>query len=143
MDYLQQILNEVTIMPPSLGALIAILIAGILLIFSGFASGSEIAFFSLSPTDLSELDEDKNDSDRKIRELREAAAKGYLQSASRQAGDGIYDALGDDAAAGDAEKGRRVQALGQGVQGFVHHVRGPGSGDDEGVLGLGVEIGDV
>ena len=71
MDYLQQILNEVTIMPPSLGALIAILIAGILLIFSGFASGSEIAFFSLSPTDLSELDEDKNDSDRKIRQLRE------------------------------------------------------------------------
>ena len=71
MDYLQQILNEVTIMPPSLGALIAILIACILLIFSGFASGSEIAFFSLSPTDLSELDEDKNDSDRKIRELRE------------------------------------------------------------------------
>jgi gliding motility-associated protein GldE len=71
MDYLQQILNEVTIMTPSLGALIAILIAGILLIFSGFASGSEIAFFSLSPTDLSELDEEKNDSDRKIRQLRE------------------------------------------------------------------------
>ena len=71
MDYLQQILNEVTIMTPSLGALIAILIAGLLLIFSGFASGSEIAFFSLSPTDLSELDEEKNDSDRKIRQLRE------------------------------------------------------------------------
>ena len=71
MDYLQQILNEVTIITPSLGALIAILIAGILLIFSGFASGSEIAFFSLSPTDLSELDEERNDSDRKIRELRE------------------------------------------------------------------------
>ena len=59
MDYLQQILNEVTIITPSLGALIAILIAGILLIFSGFASG------------LSELDEERNDSDRKIRELRE------------------------------------------------------------------------
>ena len=71
MDYLQQILNEVTIMPPSLGALIAILIAGILLIFSGFASGSEIAFFSLSPTDLNELDEEKNDSDRKICQLRD------------------------------------------------------------------------
>ena len=71
MDYLQPLLNEVTIMAPSLGAVIAIIIAGILLVFSGFASGSEIAFFSLTPTDLNELDEDKYDSDRKIRELRD------------------------------------------------------------------------
>ena len=62
MDYLQPLLSEVTIMVPDLGALIAIIIAGILLVFSGFASGSEIAFFSLSPTDISELDENKNDS---------------------------------------------------------------------------------
>ena len=71
MDYLQQILSEVTITTPSMGAVIALLIAGILLIFSGFASGSEIAFFSLTPTDLSELDEDKNDSDKKIEQLRD------------------------------------------------------------------------
>ena len=70
MDYLQQLLSEVTIMAPSLGALIAISIAVILLVFSGFASGSEIAFFSLSPNDLSELDEDKNESDVNIRKLR-------------------------------------------------------------------------
>lgn len=37
---------------------------------SGFASGSEIAFFSLSPKDLSELDEDK-ERDKKIMMLRE------------------------------------------------------------------------
>ena len=71
MDYLQPLLSNVTVMVPTMGALIAIIIAGILLVFSGFASGSEIAFFSLSPTDLSELDEDKNDSDLKIRQLRE------------------------------------------------------------------------
>jgi gliding motility-associated protein GldE len=41
------------------------------LIFSGYASGSEIAFFSLSPNDLNELDEERNDCDRQIKELRE------------------------------------------------------------------------
>ena len=40
-------------------------------LYSGFASGSEIAFFSLSPTDLSELDPDKSDTDRDIQMLRE------------------------------------------------------------------------
>ena len=43
----------------------------LLLVLSGFASGSEIAFFSLSPTDLSELDSDKSATDRNIEMLRE------------------------------------------------------------------------
>ncbi len=47
------------------------MLAVILLVLSGFASGSEIAFFSLSPTDLSELDGDKNRSDKSIEMLRE------------------------------------------------------------------------
>ena len=46
-------------------------LACLLLVFSGYASGSEIAFFSLSPNDLNELDEEKNDDDRQITELRE------------------------------------------------------------------------
>ena len=71
MDYLQQLLSEVTFMAPSLGALISFGIATILLVFSGFASGSEIAFFSLSPSDIRELDEDKNPSDKNIRMLRD------------------------------------------------------------------------
>lgn len=54
-----------------MGAVVAIVIAALLLVFSGFASGSEIAFFSLSPTDLSELDEDKNESDKQIQMLRQ------------------------------------------------------------------------
>ena len=70
-EYLQQIFNEVTLMPPSLGAVIAGVLACVLLLVSGFASGSEIAFFSLSPSDLSELDEERTPTDVKIKELRE------------------------------------------------------------------------
>ena len=70
-DYLQQIFNEVTLMSPSLGAVIAGVLACLLLLVSGYASGSEIAFFSLSPSDLSELDEERTPTDVKIKELRE------------------------------------------------------------------------
>ena len=45
-EYLQQIVNEVTLMSPSIGAVIAGVLACVLLLVSGFASGSEIAFFS-------------------------------------------------------------------------------------------------
>ena len=58
-------------MPPSLGAVIAGVLACVLLLVSGFASGSEIAFFSLSPSDLSELDEERTPVDVKIKDLRE------------------------------------------------------------------------
>ena len=56
---------------PSLGAVIALVLSCLLLVFSGYASGSEIAFFSLSPVDLNELDDEKNPRDRKILALRE------------------------------------------------------------------------
>ncbi|MBQ6379241.1 MAG: gliding motility-associated protein GldE [Prevotella sp.] len=71
MDYLQQIFSEVQFLEPTTGAVFAIVLACILLVFSGYASGSEIAFFSLSPNDLNELDEEKNGSDRQIIALRE------------------------------------------------------------------------
>lgn len=71
MDYLQQLLSEVHFLEPDVGAVIAALLAGLLLIVSGYASGSEIAFFSLSPNDINELDGEKNESDRLIQELRE------------------------------------------------------------------------
>ena len=45
-------------------------LACLLLFVSGFASGSEIAFFSLSPSDLSELDEEKHEADIQIKLLR-------------------------------------------------------------------------
>jgi gliding motility-associated protein GldE len=71
MDYLQQIFSEVTIMAPSAGAIFAIVLAAILLLFSGFASGSEIAFFSLTPHDINELEESNAEKDKRILELRE------------------------------------------------------------------------
>ena len=70
-EYLQQVFEEVTLMPPSIGAVIAGVLACVLLLVSGFASGSEIAFFSLTPSDLSELDEERTPTDVKIKELRE------------------------------------------------------------------------
>jgi gliding motility-associated protein GldE len=75
MDYLQQIFSEVQLLVPTTGTIIAGVLACVLLIFSGYASGSEIAFFSLSPNDLNDLDEEKNDCDRKIKALREESER--------------------------------------------------------------------
>ncbi len=58
-------------MTPTLGVCLSAVLALLLLFFSGFASASEIAFFSLSPSDLSELDPDKNSTDKKISQLRQ------------------------------------------------------------------------
>ena len=70
-DYFQQIWDEVQLMPPTFGAVLAGVMACLLLFVSGFASGSEIAFFSLSPNDLNELDEEKRKVDGLIKKLRD------------------------------------------------------------------------
>ena len=70
MDYLQDIFNEVHLNPIGFGEIFSVVLACLLLVASGFASGSEIAFFSLSPTDLNELDEEKNKADGYIKRLR-------------------------------------------------------------------------
>lgn len=70
MDYFQQLFSEVYWLTPSTGAVFAGILACLLLVVSGFASGSEIAFFSLSPTDLNDIEESNEDCDRKIMELR-------------------------------------------------------------------------
>ena len=75
MDYFQPFLSGVTFLPDDgslgFGAIFSIVLACLLLLFSGFASGSEIAFFSLSPNDLNELDEEKNKVDGMIKRLRD------------------------------------------------------------------------
>jgi gliding motility-associated protein GldE len=71
MDYLQQLFSEVHLLAPSMGAIVSGVLACLLLLFSAYASGSEIAFFSLSPNDLNDLDEERHDADRKILKLRE------------------------------------------------------------------------
>jgi len=63
-------LSGVHLIPPTAGVIFAAILAIILLYISGFASGSEIAFFSLSPTDLNELDPEKNERDGNIQMLR-------------------------------------------------------------------------
>jgi gliding motility-associated protein GldE len=64
---LTDLLNGViTVNTPSASAVIAIVLAGILLLASGFASASEIAFFSLSPADLNDIQDEKHPSDTKI-----------------------------------------------------------------------------
>ena len=70
MDYLQDLLYEVHLNPLGFGEIFAAVLAGLLLLVSGFASGSEIAFFSLSPTDLNELEEERHSADLQIKHLR-------------------------------------------------------------------------
>lgn len=73
MDFsnLMQTLQEVHFNAPTMGVIVAAILAAILLILSGFASGSEIAFFSLTPQDLNELEPEKDATDAKIQMLRE------------------------------------------------------------------------
>lgn len=67
--------SEVTLREPSVGVIMAALLAAILLVMSGFASGSEIAFFSLSPTDINELDAERYNADKKIENLIEKSER--------------------------------------------------------------------
>ena len=66
---LANVFNGISVHSPTISAIIAIVLAGLLLLVSGFASASEIAFFSLSPSDLNAVDEKKHPSDEKIRKL--------------------------------------------------------------------------
>ena len=66
LSQLADIFNGITVNTPSISAIIAIVLAGVLLLASGFASASEIAFFSLSPSDKNDIDERKHPADEKI-----------------------------------------------------------------------------
>ena len=66
---LAELFDGVDVSAPSLGAIVAIVLAVLLLFASGFVSASEIAFFSLSPSDLSEIEEEEHPSDKHITNL--------------------------------------------------------------------------
>lgn len=68
-SYLQDLCDGVTVVPPTMGAMIALILAILLLYASGFVSASEIAFFSLSPSDLSKIEENEYPSDSRIKAL--------------------------------------------------------------------------
>ena len=66
---LAELFDGVTVATPTFGAIVAIVLAVLLLFASGFVSASEIAFFSLSPNDLSEIEEEEHPSDKRIMSL--------------------------------------------------------------------------
>jgi len=70
-SFLSDALADVYLISPSIGVIIALVLAAILLIVSGFASGSEIAFFSLAPSEIAELEHERTARDKSINMLRE------------------------------------------------------------------------
>lgn len=71
MSFLQQAVEEVHFIMPSVGVVLAACLAALLLVVSAFASGSEIAFFSLSPSDINEMDPERKPKDSAIQKLRD------------------------------------------------------------------------
>ena len=70
-SFLLDISSYITVNPISPSILISILLAFFLILLSGFASASEIAFFSLSPADLEAMDPDKSPLDMLVQKLRD------------------------------------------------------------------------
>lgn len=70
-SFLQEAINSVCFHTPSVGVCLAAALAFLLLGASAFASGAEIAFFSLSPSDLNMLEPERNTKDFYINMLRE------------------------------------------------------------------------
>lgn len=61
--------SSIQFVSPTAGVVAAIVVAGILLFCSGFVSASEIAFFSLTPSELNEIEQGQSVCDRLIGKL--------------------------------------------------------------------------
>lgn len=70
-DIITDQISQVTLHAPTLSVLCSLVGVGVLLLLSGFASGSEIAFFSLTPKELSELNPEHSPRDKSIQMLRD------------------------------------------------------------------------
>lgn len=70
-SFLLDISSYITVNPISPSIIVSILLAFFLILLSGFASASEIAFFSLSPADLEAMDPDKSPLDMLVQKLRD------------------------------------------------------------------------
>lgn len=68
-SYLSTFLTSIEVLPVTSGAIFALFMAFLCLVFSGFVSASEIAFFSLSPQDRAEIEEEKKTQDILIKNL--------------------------------------------------------------------------
>lgn len=71
LHFITNAFGEVSFGAMTPGVAFTILLTLVLLGMSGFASGAEIAFFSLSPSDISELNASKQSRDKRIQLLRE------------------------------------------------------------------------
>ncbi|WP_099463308.1 gliding motility-associated protein GldE [Parabacteroides provencensis] len=78
-DYYSDLFSHITIQALTAGPVIALSLAILLLFISGFVSASEVAFFSLSPGDISDIREEKTTSDLVIQRLLERSE--YLLAA--------------------------------------------------------------
>ena len=67
--HLDAALGGVVVQAPTAVSVVAIILAGILLLISGFTSASETAFYALSPSDLNEINEKTHPSDKRISDL--------------------------------------------------------------------------
>ena len=76
--YLAQVadgLSNVSVTAPTVSAVVALVCAVVFLLVSGFASAAEVAFFSLSPSDLTDLGGHKRAVDGRISKLRNDAER--------------------------------------------------------------------
>lgn len=62
-------LSSIQFVAPSFGVIVALILVCFLLFCSGFVSASEIAFFSLTPSDLNDIEQENSASDRIISKL--------------------------------------------------------------------------
>ena len=69
--YLSGLFENVTVQALTAGPVIALSLAFLLLFVSGFVSASEVAFFSLTPSDLNEIGEENRPADPIIKRLLE------------------------------------------------------------------------
>ena len=67
--------STIQFIAPTAGAVVALVLGCLLLFCSGFVSASEIAFFSLTPTDLNAIEESDNIQDRIISRLLSKSQK--------------------------------------------------------------------
>ena len=65
----KDLFDGITVTAPSVGAIFALALVIVLLYASGFVSASEISFFSLSPSDLSKIEEEEHPADARIKAL--------------------------------------------------------------------------
>ena len=70
LDFLESVADNVVVEWPSVLAWVYLAVSVLLLLCSGLASASEIAFFSLSPKDMEEVEECRRGSDARILSLK-------------------------------------------------------------------------